>query len=338
MITSTPVGEWVWELSPGQVAFRPSDAARTAAGLWGRLADQGLAASGGTAALRVLDRDNPRNVRMELSGPGLGAPPWAPASPFARAVREADALEGDLVVVIRLECPGKWLEPGGTHRAERLFAVQVEVWGGTLLVTTLETYSDAWLTVDTRGREQPEVHALNAPRLAAALDGISALLGGPPEPGEENRYAAPSTTGFRDVRAEGPAYDDAWGTFEALDRTRLLDSRLPESEDDYEQTADGPVRYLAVRRDGRTLGFVWAAADDSAAGYVPRTAAGDEAFDAGAAWLTALREARRSGLTPLAALRDAGRRPAPPEAGVIAREEPLEAPSLEALEELSGRY
>ncbi|MFF7341568.1 hypothetical protein ACFZAT_30170 [Streptomyces sp. NPDC008163] len=338
MITSTPVGEWVWELSTNSDGFRPGDAARTAAGMWDRLADGDLAASGGTAALRVSDRNNTRDVRMERNGLGLGAPPWAPDSPFARAVREAEALEGDLVVVIRIDCPGTWLEPGGPYRAEKLFAVQVEVWGGTLLAATLETYSDAWLTMDTRGREQPEVYALNAPRLAAALDGISALLGGPPEPGEENRYAAPSTTGFRDVRAEGPAYDDAWGTFETLDRTRLLDSRLPGAGDDYEQIADGPVRYLAVRRDDRTLGFVWAAVDDSAAGYVPRTAAGDEAFDAGAAWVTALREARRGGLTPLAALRDAARRPVPPEAGVIARGGPVEAPSLDALEELSGRY
>ncbi|OKJ78563.1 hypothetical protein AMK30_06190 [Streptomyces sp. CB02460] len=338
MITSTPVGEWVWELSTHNDELRPSDAARTAAGLWGRLADRGLSASGGRAALRVSDRSDPRDVRVELSGLDLGAPPWAPDSPFARAVREADTLAGDLVVVTRIDCPGTWLEPGGTYRAEKLFVVQVEVWGGTLLVATLETYSDAWLTMDTRGREQPEVHALNAPRLAAALDGISALLGAPPEPGDENRYAAPSTTGFRDLRAEGPAYDDAWGTFESLDRARLLDSRLPESEDDYEQIADGPVRYLAVRRDDRTLGFVWAAVDDSAAGYVPRTAAGDEAFDAGAAWITALREAHRSGLTPLAALQDAVRRPAPPEAGVFARGSHLEAPSLDALEELSGRY
>ncbi|MFB8209736.1 hypothetical protein [Streptomyces sp. NPDC056010] len=303
MITSTPVGEWVWELSAKGPGFGPGRAAQTAMEVWHRLTDAGLARPGERVGAGLPERNEPR-------GP----------------------------TVVRIDCPGTWLEPGGTYRAEKLFAVQVEVWGGTLLVATLETYSDAWLTMDTRGREQPEVYALNAPRLAAALDGISALLGGPPEPGEENRYAAPSTTGFRDVRAEGHAYDDAWGTFETLDRTRLLDSRLPRSEDDYEQIADGPVRYVAVRRDDRTLGFVWAAVDDSAAGYVPRTAAGDEAFDAGAAWVMALREARRSGLTPLAALRDAVRRPAPPEAGVIAQGGPVEAPSLDALEELSGRY
>ncbi|MEU2022613.1 hypothetical protein ABZ565_10645 [Streptomyces sp. NPDC016469] len=103
------------------------------------------------------------------------------------------------------------------------------------------------------------------------------------------------------------------------------------------QIAEGPVRYLTVRRDGRTLGFVRAAVDDSAAGYVPRTAAGEAAFDAGAAWLTALREARRNGLTPLAALHGI-RRPGRPEAGVIAQDAPAEASSLDALEELSGRY
>ncbi|MFF5333700.1 hypothetical protein [Streptomyces sp. NPDC013181] len=331
MITSAPVGTWVWEPAARGIAG-------TAAGVWHQLAGRDLVAAGGSAALRVSDAADPRDVRVELSGLDLGAPLWAPDSPVVRAVERADALEGDLVAVLRVDCPGTWLEPGRSHRAEKLFAVQVEVWGGTLLVVTLETYSDAWLTVDTRGREQPGVHALNAPRLAAALDGISAFLGTPPTPGDENRYAIPSETGFADPRVEGPAYDDAWGTFERLDRTRLLDSRLPRCDEEYEQVTEAPVRYAPVRRDGVTLGYVWAATDDSAAGYVPRTAAGDAAFDAGAVWLSDLRRARGRGLAPLCALELLLRLPARARAGIVSGAGSGTAPSLEDLEERSGRY
>lgn len=264
--------------------------------------------------------------------------PLAPQSALAQAVEQAEALDGNFVVTIRIECPGLWLEPGFKYRAEKLFAIHLEVWGGKLLVATLETYSDAWLTMDTRDREQPEVHAANAPRLAAALQGISVLLGRAPTPGDENRYAAPSETGFKDLRIEGPAYDDSWGTFEGFNRANLLQSRIPHSEDEYEQITEHPVRYFTIQRDGRTLGFVWASVGDAAAGYAPRTAAGDEAFDAGAAWLLNLREAHGRGLVPLAALDWLAKCPARPEIGVIAEDTPQEASSLDALEELSGRY
>lgn len=227
---------------------------------------------------------------------------------------------------------------GFAYRAEKLFSVQVEVWDGKLLVVTLETYSDAWLTMDTRDREQPEVHAANAPRLAAALEGISALLGSPPTPGDENRYAAPSATGFKDLRNEGPAYTDSWGTFEGLNRASLLDSRIPPSENEYEAITEYSVRYLTVQREGITLGFVWASVGDAAAGYVPRTAAGDEAFDAGAGWLLRLREAHSQGLSPLAALDWLAEHPPPPQFGRIAEATLEEAESLDTLEELSGRH
>ncbi|WPW30467.1 hypothetical protein P6B95_25915 [Streptomyces atratus] len=268
----------------------------------------------------------------------MGVPPLAPRSALAQAVAQAEALDGNFVVTIRVECPGLWLEPGFKYRAEKLFAIHLEAWGSNLLVVTLETYSDAWLTMDTRDREQPEVYASNAPRLAAALQAISALLGSAPTPGDENRHAAPSETGFKDLRGEGAAYDDSWGTFEGLNRASLLRSRIPQSEDEYEQITEYPVRYFTIQRDGRTLGFVWASVGDASAGYVPRTAAGDEAFDAGAAWLLSLREAHGQGLAPLAALDWLAKCPARPEIGLIAEDAPQEASSLDALEELSGRY
>lgn len=176
VITSTPVGEWTWELTTDGGEIRPTRAAQTAVAVWNELAERDLAVPGGKATVRVCNRNDPRDVRVDASGLRTGTAPLAPGSALAQAVAQAEALDGDFIVVVRLECPGLWLEPGFTYRAEKLFAIHLEVWGGNLLVVTLETYSDAWLTMDTRDREQPEVYAANAPRLAAALQGISTLL------------------------------------------------------------------------------------------------------------------------------------------------------------------
>ncbi|SCF94518.1 hypothetical protein [Streptomyces sp. Ncost-T10-10d] len=338
MITSGLVGEWNWEIRPNTGRFQPARAAEIALAVWGILAANELAVPVGKVGLSVLSMEDKRNVLIDFRGLDLEPEPLRPGTDLSRAVAQADALEGNHLVIVRIQCPGLWLESGVKHRAEKLFAIHLEVWGGSLLSLTLETYSDSWLTMDTRDREQPEVYAANAPRLAAALQGVSALLGSAPEPGDENRHAAPNETGFKDLRGRGPAYDDSWGTFEGLNRADLLQSRIPQSEDEYEQITEHPVRYFTIQRDGRTLGFVWASVGDAAAGYVPRTAAGDEAFDVGAAWLLSLREAHDRGLAPLAALDWLAKCPTRPEIGVIAEDTPQGASSLDALEELSGRY
>ncbi|MEU1149052.1 hypothetical protein ACFYO9_24145 [Streptomyces sp. NPDC005863] len=340
MITSTPVGDWTWEVTAHDDEIRPTRALQTAAAVWNELAERNLAVPDGKVRVLARSGDKLRDVRVDESGLLLGSDPLAPQSDLARAVARAEMLDGDFVLTIRIECPGRWLEPGFEYRAEKLFVIHVEVWDGKLLVVTLETYSDAWLTMDTRDREQPELHAANAPRLTAALEGISALLGSSPTPGDENRHAAPSATGFRDLRSEGPAYTDSWGTFEGLNRASLLSARVPQSEyeDEYESITEHPVRYFTVQREGRTLGFVWASVGDAAAGYVPRTAAGDEAFDVGAKWLLRLREAHSRGLSPFAALDWLSQQPSHPELGLIVEDTPQNAESLDALEELSGRY
>ncbi len=279
-----------------------------------------------------------RDFRIHVSGLPLEQDPLAPETALSRVMADAESLEGDFLVTVRVDCPGFWLESGAQHRVEKFFVVHVDIWEGSLLAVTLETYSDVWLTMDTRDREQPEVYAENAPRLAAALEGISALLGCSPTPGDENRFAAPTETGFEDPRIEGTAFDDSWGTFEIPARSTLLHSGIPDSEDEYEEVTDQPVRYFTIQRNGRTLGYIWAAVGEQAAGYEPRTAAGNDAFAAGAEWLLRLRAAYKHGLTAVAALDWVARQPPRPEIGLIAEDAPQESPSLDALQELSGRY
>ncbi|MCC5479532.1 hypothetical protein [Streptomyces barringtoniae] len=338
MITSNPVGDWTWEVTPGAEGVRPVRAAETAIAVWNVLAAHELAIPKGRVNVSARAVGDRRDVLLAVDGVPLEPQPLSPETALSRAMAQVDSLEGDLLVGVRIECPGRWLESGVKHRVEKLFVVQVDIWKSSLLVVTLETYSDAWLTMDTRDREQPEVYAENAPRLATALEEISALFGAAPTPGDPNRHATPTETGFEDPMVEGFSYDDSWGTFEVAARSRLLRSRIPTSEDEYQEITDHPVRYFTIQRDEQTLGYIWASIGDEAAGYEPRTAAGESAFEAGAEWLLRLRAAHSQGLSALAALSWAAQSPPRPEIGLVVEDTPQEAPSLDALEELSGRY
>lgn len=338
MITTEPIGDWTWETTPTSADAKPSQAAEIAVAVWNVLARYELAVPAGKVGLSVRAMHDTRDVRLDVRGLVLEGNPLAPGTALSDSVARAESLEGDFLTGLRVQCPGVWLESGARHRAEQLFTIQVDIWKTDLVVVTLETYSDAWLTMDTREREQPMIHAENAPRLSAALQAVSDLLGGAPEPGDPNRHATPTTTGFEDLTVEGPAYADSWGTFEVPTRSRRLLSALPRTENEYEDTTDHPVRYFTVQRDGRTLGYVWASTGDNAAGYEPRTAAGDDAFEAGAGWVLRLREAHGRGLGSLEALDWLRQSPPDPDLGRFSEEGPQEAPSLDALEELSGRY
>lgn len=338
MITTNAIGDWTWEVTSKTATLRPVHAADTAVAVWNELARHELAVPMGKVGLTVRPVGDMRDFRIDAQGLSLEAEPLAPDTALSRVLSEAETLQGDFLVTVRVDCPGTWIDSRVKHRAEKLFAIHVDLWEANLLAVTLETYSDAWLTMDTRDREQPEVFAENAPRLSAALEGISTLLGSSPSPGDPNRFATATQTGFEDPQVEGTAFDDSWGTFEIPARSALLHSRVPESKDDYEEVTDRPVRYFTIRRDGRTLGYLWAAVGEEAAGYEPRTAAGDDAFTAGAEWLLRLRAARAEGLTALAALEWAAKQPLRPETGLVAEDTPLEAPSLDALQDMSGRY
>ncbi|QKV69518.1 hypothetical protein HUT13_12550 [Streptomyces harbinensis] len=338
MITSNPVGDWTWEVDPDAAETQPDRAAEVAVDIWNILAGKELAVPTGKVSFSARAMGDNQHALVDVTGLPLEPNPLSPGTALSHAVLEAGSLSGDLLVSVRIECPGYWLEAGVKHLAQKLFVVQVDLWKRRLLVATLETYSDAWLTMDTRDRPQPEVHAENAPRLAASLEGISALLGTAPTPGDPNRHATPTRQGFEDPRTEGFAYDDSWGTFEVPARSRLIRSRLPPSDDEYPDTTDQPVRYVTIGRGGQTLGYLWASTGDEAAGFEPRTAAGEAAFEAGAAWLLHLRAAHARGLGSLDALVWAIQNPPRQEAGSAVEQKPHQAPTLDALEELSGRY
>ena len=64
----------------------------------------------------------------------------------------------------------------------------------------------------------------------------------------------------------------------------------------YSMSADGPIHYTLVYVDDQPVAYLWAAADGSAAGVLPRGLAG---FNAAAGWTARLRQAYAQGVPPL---------------------------------------
>ncbi|MEV5483628.1 MULTISPECIES: hypothetical protein [Streptomyces] len=324
MITTEPVGQWFWEVAVDVTDRRgAANALELFTAVHAQMTHQEMAVGWGRTTMSLVPRDAVAQPLLTWQGS-------SPASESA-AVDRVGLVAGRMLSV-QSDVPGVWFESGTGHRAEKLFSLGLDIWGEGGGVVTLSTFSDAWLTLDLRERAQPAVHAENAPRLAAALRGISEVLGSAPDPGDPTPHAHATATGFEDLSDEGADYDDSWGTFEVPARWQKLMKLLPDGypEQCYESWTDGPVRYAKVlRRDG-VMGYLWAGTAEDAAGYEPRTAAGEAAFEEGVPWLMHFAKARQAGVPPLDALREA--------AGSHGVSELHDIGSLDRLQEYSGRY
>ncbi|MFF0887527.1 hypothetical protein [Streptomyces sp. NPDC003456] len=151
------------------------------------------------AVLRQHELLEPRHVEWPWFIPGTGGAPAVTRLSLTgpiddelvfqrvqamRPVGFPEAVEGDLLVA----GPGVWLDEHGTPHGEyRLVELTVspEHLG---LSAEISVFHDIWGPFDFRGEPHPEVHQRNAPRLAAALRDLEALLGVPPEPGEATTF------------------------------------------------------------------------------------------------------------------------------------------------------
>ncbi len=109
--------------------------------------------------------------------------------------------------------------------------------------------------------------------------------------------------------------------------------------EDYAREASGSVQYVAVA-NGRSglIGYLWVADADGAAGWKPRPAAGEDAYNGSMAWIRRLREAKARGLVPSRALEELALAPPPedPVAGGVVDGSLAQVPDLAALTELAA--
>ncbi|MEV4743330.1 hypothetical protein [Streptomyces sp. NPDC049555] len=343
MITSIPVGSWTWQVKSGPAGSGALQrCVRTALAVYDLLVNLDCAAGAPEGAVEVRSAGPKKEVLF--SRRRVAVTPGAPngGADLVRLLREAAEAAGDSegLVSFWLTCPGKWTDAGNEIAAARLFEVDVSAWPESTETLTLHTYSDAWLTHNLRGYRQAEVHASNAPRLSAVLQGISELTGDEPDPGDPTWYATPTADGFEALPDEDPELLDSWDMFEVPYRLKKLaeaaPSFSPSEAEGYVDEAEGVVHYVAVAHGGRILGYLWDTDGDAAAGYEPRSAAGEAAFEAGAFWLARLASAKNRGLSPTEAVRELAAVDGA-DAGRVLPGSDADAANLSALRDLAGR-
>lgn len=89
---------------------------------------------------------------------------------------------------IQLAGPGTWLDAhGAAHEEDTLVRIDVHMVAADGWLN-MDVFHDIWMPYDFAARPHPEVFQRNAPRLAATITEISALLGSEAEPGEHTYF------------------------------------------------------------------------------------------------------------------------------------------------------
>ncbi|MEH1165542.1 hypothetical protein V6V47_09155 [Micromonospora sp. CPCC 205539] len=101
--------------------------------------------------------------------------------------------------------------------------------------------------------------------------------------------------------------------------------------DNYPDSTTSPIRVLPVQLGGRTIGYLWAAVTDDAAGFVERADARHVGLNAGIGWVQRIRWAKANQVRPLQVLRHWAGKPEHAKAGFVPDVAPQETPSLAAL-------
>jgi hypothetical protein len=102
----------------------------------------------------------------------------------SRPVGFPDALVGNVTI----SGFGTWMDAtGAEHREYELVQISVDP-DERYLSADLSVFHDIWGAFDFSGSPHPEIQERNAPRLAAALQALDALLGTAAEPGEATYF------------------------------------------------------------------------------------------------------------------------------------------------------
>jgi hypothetical protein len=142
-----------------------------------------------------------------------------------------------------------------------------------------------------------------------------------------------------DPRTYSDEIGGTWPDGTPFDRSKGWDPLVLKLEQPgFKFLTDSAVRYVPVMLGGQVLGYLWAAVDDDAADFMPRSQVGAPANLAMRPWIERLDQAKQEGLSPMEALRRWIGQPEDPDVGGIAAgAEIRDAPSVEALKEIASR-
>ncbi|MFH9423162.1 hypothetical protein [Streptomyces sp. NPDC017529] len=335
MITSTPLARWTWgdEVAGDDWVTAGVESAGAALSV---LAGHRLVVGDVPIRVAVLEAGNPENFLYQhvfsVNSASLDADMPCIVAEISKSV-----VPGRVGSVnVDATCAGTLLGHGAEYHEERLFLLGVSV-AVDFLSIRLATYSDAWMPFDLRGREQRSVHGANYPRLAAALKGISEVVGDAVEPDDPTWFGTPSETGVDNHFDPDGSASDVWSTFEIPYRNRVFHHRSQFGRDGYRRSIDGVVHYVPVGDDRGVLGYLWASDEGAAASYEPRESSGEAGYRAGLSWLELLRQAEERGMRPSEALAELAGVPGDEKMGHALSNKSAQIASLVSLREMASR-
>lgn len=145
-------------------------------------------------------------TRMALQGP-LDDEDVPRRIERSRPVGFPEASVGSVLVV----GSGTWIDATGEKRGERRLVELTVAPDAPGIWAELALFHDVWGPFDFRGEPHPEVQRQNAPRLAAALQSLDAVLGVPAEPGEPTYFGSAEGHGIKPpdiIDGRGPDLTD----------------------------------------------------------------------------------------------------------------------------------
>lgn len=300
MIATSPVARWTWgrfDQAGDKIVACLSELLNA----YAVLAEHRLAAGAPRVSVAVRETGKPKGALFEGE---FVLESMSPPSDVAEQLADqigAARLPGMVgSVSAHVKPAGVVTVEGDDVLEEGLFSLRASAFLD-YVSTSLETFSDAWMPYDLKGRAQPAVHAANAPRLAAALRDLSEVLDTETEPEDPTYFGEPTGTGVDNrFRPDGTPWN-VWASFEVPTRQEVF-RQVPPFHAGYRRSARGEVEYVPVRGRHGVLGYLWASDAEHAASFEPRLAAEDEGHEAGLEWLDRLAAAYDRGLSPSQAL------------------------------------
>ncbi|CAM5512121.1 hypothetical protein [Streptomyces abikoensis] len=301
MIASTPVARWTWGREDvfGDPVYEALNAFKKSVEV---MVSQRLIVTDTSVIVSIPEAGSPRSLlyKGEFTAEELLLPGRVQevTSQVGKEVLPGEQGSADLSAYFA----GVLVGDGSDHRENNVFLLAASVLC-EYLVVDLQTFSDAWMPYDLKGREQAAVCEANRPRLAAALRGISEAVDAEIDPDDPTWFGKPTEDGIDNYFDEDGSASDVWGSFEMPRRYGIFRRAPGFTYVGYARDTDEPVVYVPVYSDqGLVLGYLWASDADGAASFEPRDDAGDEEYTAGHIWLDRLQKAYDRGLTPTRAL------------------------------------
>ncbi|WP_083932613.1 hypothetical protein [Nocardiopsis halophila] len=210
-----PAGSWEWFFDTGKVEAGFADSLSVLEVVARVLHRHGLLTVDAVEICWEYPRGR-RRPRDWRTVPVCGAVDSPECAESLLATRPQDVSDAEMLL-LRVHGNGTWIDAQGNAHTEADLVIAETMLLDEDVAVDVSVHHDVWAPHAFNGAPHPEVHAANAPRLAAALKEIESTLQTPINPGEVTYFGA--VEGYGIFEPEPGDLDNGWD----IDRTDRID-------------------------------------------------------------------------------------------------------------------